>query len=119
MEEALDLSFDRLLMMMMMMSLKLPVKQTVQVSGNVHRNFTLCLPDCWREGCMHPEGPATGHLDTAENFLVDEHRRKLTRFPLCVQARAEMVPKVQSCYGVVLMQPFIFRFIKINSLASK
>jgi hypothetical protein len=23
-----------------------------------------CLPDCWLEVCMHPEGPATGHLDT-------------------------------------------------------
>jgi hypothetical protein len=23
-----------------------------------------CLPDCWLVVSMHPEGPATGHLDT-------------------------------------------------------
>ena len=32
----------------------------------------LCWPDCWREGNMHPEGPATGHLDTQENCQVDD-----------------------------------------------
>jgi hypothetical protein len=33
--------------------------------------FKSCLPDCWLVVSMHPEGPATGHLNAG--FL---------RFPL-------------------------------------
>jgi len=45
-----------------------------------------CLPDCWLEGSMNPEGPATGHLNTAENCLVDD---KVDNWPvfLCVIRR--------------------------------
>jgi hypothetical protein len=30
--------------------------------------FNFRLPDCWLVVSMHPEGPATGHLDTVSWF---------------------------------------------------
>ena len=41
---------------------------------------------------QHPEGPATGHLDTGFCLVS-----------LCLQANAEMVPKFPSCYYMFLM----------------
>ena len=41
---------------------------------------------------QHPEGPATGHLDTGFCLVS-----------LCLQANAEMVPQFPSCYYMLLM----------------
>jgi hypothetical protein len=36
---------------------------------------------------------------------------------LCIQANAESVPKIASCYCMLLAQTSRFKFIKINPLA--
>jgi hypothetical protein len=41
---------------------------------------------------QYPEGPATGHLGTGFSF-----------FSLCLKANAVMVPKIPSCYCMLLM----------------
>jgi hypothetical protein len=51
---------------------------------------------------MHPEGPATGHLDTG--FLG---------FPLSLSKRWDG-SQVPSCYCMFLMQPSLSKFIKIT-----
>jgi hypothetical protein len=61
-----------------------------------------CSPDCWLEVSMHPEGPATGHLDTG--FLG---------FPLSL-SKCWDGTQVPSCYCVLLMQPSRLKFIKIK-----
>jgi hypothetical protein len=52
---------------------------------------------------MHPEGPATGHLDTG--FLGF----------LCLQANAEMVPNFQVATSCFSCSPPDFKLIKITS----
>jgi hypothetical protein len=44
----------------------LSIKQGTHVRENLDQGifFYFCLPDCWLVVSMHPEGPATGHLDT-------------------------------------------------------
>jgi hypothetical protein len=45
----------------------LSVKQRhtcTHVRENLGQGIFLTLPDCWLVVSMHPEGPATGHLDT-------------------------------------------------------
>jgi hypothetical protein len=59
------------------------------------------LPDCWPVVSMHPEGPATGHLDTG--FLG---------FPLS-SSKCWDGSHVPSCYCMLLMQPCVCKFIKI------
>jgi hypothetical protein len=51
---------------------------------------------------MHPEGPATSHLDTG--FLV----------LLCLQANAEMVPKFQAATACFACSPPDFKLVKIT-----
>jgi hypothetical protein len=60
------------------------------------------LPDCWLVVSMHPEGPATGHLDTG--FLG---------FPLS-SSKCWDVSQIPSCYCMLLMQPSLSKFIKIT-----
>jgi hypothetical protein len=50
---------------------------------------------------MHPEGPATGHLDTG--FLG---------FPLSL-SKCWDASQIPSCYCMLLMQPSLSKFIKI------
>jgi hypothetical protein len=51
---------------------------------------------------MHPEGPATGHLDTG--FLG---------FPLSL-SKCRVGSQIPSCYCMLLMQPSLSKFIKIT-----
>jgi hypothetical protein len=60
------------------------------------------LPDCWLEVSMHPEGPATGHLDTG--FLG---------FPLSL-SKCWDGSQVPSCYCGLLMQPSRLKLIEIK-----
>jgi hypothetical protein len=60
------------------------------------------LPDCWLVASMHPEGPATGHLDTG--FLG---------FPLSLN-KCWDGSQIPSCYCMLLMQPSLNKFIKIT-----
>ena len=43
--------------------------------------------------CQHPEGPATGHLDTGFSWFPS----------VCLKANAEMVPNIPSCHYMLLM----------------
>jgi hypothetical protein len=39
------------------------------------------LPDCWLEVSVHPEGPATGHLDTGFPEFSSVFKQMLRFFP--------------------------------------
>jgi len=52
------------------MSLKLSVKQTVKVRGMFIGILCLVCRNAGDKAVCQPEGPATGHLDTAENCPV-------------------------------------------------
>jgi hypothetical protein len=43
-----------------------PANKNCRVRENLGQGifFNFCLPDCWLVVSMHPEGPATGHLET-------------------------------------------------------
>jgi hypothetical protein len=51
---------------------------------------------------QYPEGPATGHLGRHRFFLVS----------LCLKANSEMVPKILSCYCMLLMSPSRLKFLR-------
>jgi hypothetical protein len=68
----------------------------------VSRNVTLTLTHCWLVVSMHPEGPATGHLDTG--FLG---------FPLSL-SKCWDGSQIPSRYYKLLMQPSLSKFIKIT-----
>ena len=38
---------------------------------------------------------------------------------LCLQANADMIPKIPSCYCMHLMEPSLFKFVKLKPLALK
>jgi hypothetical protein len=78
--------------------LLLSIKQQHTSQGNLRPwdfcNF--CLPDCWLVVSMHPERPATGHLDTG--FLG---------FPLS-SSKCSVGSQIPSSYCMLLMQPSRF-----------
>jgi len=81
-----------------------------------------CYPDCWIEVVTHPEGPGTGR--------PSRHRLDYLVF-LCLQADTQMVPKMSSCYCMLLTNFFSIhninapicngyqiRFLLINHITS-
>jgi hypothetical protein len=57
----------------------------------------LCLPDCWLKVCVHPEGPAAGHLDTS--FLG---------LPVSSSGKCWDCSPRAACFCILLAQPVRF-----------
>jgi hypothetical protein len=62
-----------------------------------------CVPDCWLEVNIHPEGPAAGHLDAG--------------FPgfLLFLSKCSDGYQVPSWFCELLMQPYGLKFVRIQA----
>jgi hypothetical protein len=78
----------------------LSIKQHHMYQGTVRKYpMNFCFPDCCLEVSVHPEAPATGHLN--KGFLdFPVFRQLLRRFP--------------SCYCVLLTQSSRLKLVKIK-----
>jgi hypothetical protein len=61
--------------------------------------FACLMPDCWLEVSLHPEGPATGHLDQGFLWFSSILQQMLSWYPdseLPLRASHAALPKVTS-----------------------